>query len=183
MKRKLLLMILAALILLAGCDSGLEERVAALEGQVAALEARVDALEAENAPPAAPESAGDSDPIAELNLYDWSFEGDTLTVNGAFARVMQLANSDGTISQIGESRVVLYRNGTELYHETFQLLPGEASDSYELELEFFGFHLPDLAEGDALELQLEITLSDGRSLTAWGGSWDYADGSLLMIAG
>lgn len=198
MKKKLL-SILALIIVVsavfAGCDSGLEARVDSLDGQLAQLQARVDTLEAENAAlkaqlesaaipeTEAPVSETDREPSAELTILDWNFEEDMLIVNGVFARVMNLAKAGEAVPEVESSTVALYRNGTQIYYENFELLPGEASDSYERDLEFFGYELSDLSEGDQLELLLEVTLSDGTSLTAWGGSWDYVNGQLLLTVG
>jgi len=124
----------------------------------------------------------DYNPIAELNIFDWTAEGTTLTIHG-FARVMSLAKGDGTIGQVESCTLMLRLNDVDWESRELQLLPGEASDSMELELEGEVFALEELADGDTLELRLEVLLTDGKLLTAVGGGWDYAEGQLMMIAG
>lgn len=198
--KKMITLILAAVLLLAlaGCGEGasvnlspLENEITKLNEDLAALRGRVEALEAENEllkeqlaeMGSAPEQTEtDYNPIAELNIYDWTAEGTTLTIH-AFARVMSLAKGDGTIGQIENCTLVLRRNDVLWETRELTLLPGEASDSMELELEGESFTLEELADGDTLELRLEVLLTDGRALTAVGGGWDYAQGQLMMIAG
>lgn len=200
--KKTLALILASVMLLfvfAGCGgqaavdlTPLEKEIARLDGEIAALREAVVVLEAENEALKAqlelvgtsgveqPES--DYNPIAELNIYDWTADGETLTIH-AFARVMALAKGDGTIGRIESCTLVLRRNDVGWETRELELLPGEASDSMELELEGAVFSLTELEGGDSLELRLEVRLTDGTTLTAIGGGWDYVDGQLMMIAG
>ena len=189
---------IALLLALAGCGEGasvdlspLESEITRLNEDLAAIRGRVEALETENellkeqlaemgSAPEQPEP--DYNPIAELNIYDWTAEGTTLTIHG-FARVMSLAKGDGTIGQVESCTLVLRLNDVDWETRELQLLPGEASDSMELELEGEVYALEGLANGDTLELRLEILLTDGKLLTAVGGGWDYAEGQLMMIAG
>lgn len=188
----------ALLLALAGCGEGasvdlspLEKEIARLNEDLAAIRGRVEALETENellkeqlaemgSAPEQPEP--DYNPIAELNIYDWTAEGTTLTIHG-FARVMSLAKGDGTIGQVESCTLVLRLNDVDWETRELQLLPGEASDSMELELEGEVYALEELADGDTLELRLEVMLTDGTTLSAVGGGWDYAEGQLMMIAG
>lgn len=194
--KKLLSLIFSLLLLtavLSGCgaDSALEEKVALLDEQLALLRGRVDALEAENAALKAMLSpSGDSGfesdtyaPAAEFFFEDWSAEDGILTVSGGFVRVSGLSMADGTIADIYGCDLVLYWGGMELSKDALILNPGEAADSFELELDTLRYTLPDFSQGDQLELNLEVILSDGTTLTAWGGSWEYLDGALIMIAG
>lgn len=199
MRKKFALLLAAVMLLvLAGCGeqpgvdlSPLENEITRLNEDLAALRGRVEALETENEllkeqlaeMGSAPEQTEpDYNPIAELNIYDWTAEGTTLTIH-AFARVMALAKGDGTVGQIESCTLVLGLNDVDWETRELQLLPGEASDSMELELDGEVFALEELADGDSLELRLEVLLTDGRVLTAVGGGWDYAEGQLMMIAG
>ncbi len=188
MKKTAALLLALVMLLLTGCNSDLESRIGGLEEQLALLQSRVETLEKENAllrqqlnttagEMAAPEA--EYAPEAELILYDWTVREDLLELEGAFARVMHLGEGTG----IGSCSLILLKNGEGLEASSLTLLPGEAVDSYELELGPLAYHLPEFSEGDILELELEVLLSDGRVLTAWGGSWDYLDGRLVMIAG
>jgi len=187
------------LLALAGCGEGasvdlspLESEIARLDEEMAELRGRVDALETENAllrlqleelgAPEVEQPHDEYNPIAELNIYDWNAEGETLTIHG-FVRVMALAKGDGTIGQVESCTLVLRRNDVGWETRELQLLPGEASDSLELELVEQTFSLSDFVDGDSLELRLEVMLADGTFLSAVGGGWDYTQGQLMMIAG
>lgn len=203
MKKTITLMLAAVMLLaaFAGCArqenvdvSHLEREIARLDEELAALRGSVEALQTENTllrlqleeldmpELEQPHEESDYNPIAELNIYDWSVEDGSLTIRG-FARVMALAKGDGTIGQVENCTLELRRNEVGWETRALQLLPGEASDSLELELEGEAFSLETLEDGDSLELRLELILTDGTVLTAVGGGWDYADGQLMMIAG
>ena len=193
-KMSLILVFVLLTAILAGCggNSELETKISHLDEQLTLLQERVTALETENAllrlqleELGAPEMEQPHDeysPIAELTIYDWTADGTTLTVQG-FARVMALAKGDGTIGQIAYCMLTLNCNGVDVISHELQLLPGEASDSLELELDAEAFSLSDFVDGDSLELRLEVALTDGTYLTSLGGGWDYADNQLIMIAG
>ena len=193
-KMSLILVFVLLTAILAGCGGNreLETKISHLDEQLTLLQERVTALETENAllrlqleelgAPEMEQPHDEYNPIAELTIYDWTADGTTLTVQG-FARVMALAKGDGTIGQIAYCMLTLSCNGVDVVSHELQLLPGEASDSLELELDAEAFSLSDFVDGDSLELRLEVALTDGTYLTALGGGWDYADNQLIMIAG
>ncbi len=193
MNKRMLCILTALLILLmlSGCNSELETKISHLDEQLTLLQDRVDALETENAllrlqlekvntaAPEVPAEPEDRIPTAELYFSDWAAEEGLLTIDGAFARVMAL----GADARIADCMLILYHNGEEAEAISLTLLPGEATDSFELELDPISFDLPELMDGDTLELVLSVSLTTGMNLTAQGGSWDYADNQLIMIAG
>ena len=189
-KASLILVFLFLTALLAGCGTSkaLEDKLNNLTEQLKLLENRVAALEAENSALKAqlfndPHISDAFAPEAEFMFADWTAEDGILTVSGGFARVSGLDLGGGNIAEIHTCDLVLYWGGMELFKDALILHPGEAIDSFELELDTLRYHLPDLSEGDQIELMLEVTLSTGAALTAWGGSWEYTDGQLIMIAG
>ena len=188
MKKTVALALILTMLLLSGCNSDMGSRVAGLEEQLTLLQDRVAALEAENTllkqqleasggeiAPQVP----DMDPTAELALYDWAVVEDLLTLEGAFVRVMSL----GEGVAVDSCSLIFMKNGVALEASALTLLPGEAMDSFELEMGPLAYRLPELSEGDVLELTLEALLTDGSLVTALGGSWDFLDGALVMIAG
>ena len=190
MKKIFALVLALCFLLLAGCGSEADGKLAYLEEQMLLLQDRVSALEAENAQlrlqlnelanqKVELPQIEEYDPIAELMPYDWQYEAQTLTIDGAFARVMALGPNQAADS----CRLLLYRNDMLLVSRSLTLLPGEASNSLELELEPMVFDLSSLADGDILTMELEVVLSDGTQLQAQGGSWEVAEGNLMMIAG
>lgn len=153
----------------------MDERYASLEARLDALEARPEApIPTEPAPTEAPEEG-----MAYCNLIigDWTFEEGKLTVSTAFAQAL----AENTA--LDSAAIVLTVNGEALHMLSIEMAPGEASDSYELDLSELTFEIAGLADGNSVELLLEITLSDGRTLTSCGGSWEYLEENLQMIAG
>lgn len=153
----------------------MNERYAYLESRLAALETQ------ENTPvpsePAPTEAPAENIAYCNLIIGDWTFENGTLTVSTAFAQVL----AENTAL---ESAAIVLRSSAEaIGSQMIEMAPGEATDSYELDLSDLTFEIPAPADGDMLELLLEITLSDGRTLVSCGGSWEYLEGKLLMIAG
>lgn len=186
MKKIALILVLALLIALAsGCsaDKGLEDQLSTLTDRLTQLENRVAALEEEN-DLLMQENSGESNPsgsvaVASLMLHDWAWDGSLLTVSGSFARIMSL--EAGT--EISSCQIRLYRNEELVDHIPLTLLPGEADNSLELDVESLFFDLSHISQGDMVTMDLEILLSTGTFLTARGGSWEYQDGELMLIAG
>lgn len=161
-----------------------------VRNQTAELSARLDVLEtelqqlksqmAETQPPSteSPAPADEGECYCNLYLSDWTCEGSTLTLTAASAQVVATASRPLT-----GAALILEINGVSHSAVILDMHPGEASDSYELDLSGFPLTLPELSHGDHLALRLEATLSDGTVLTALGGTWDYEGDQLLMVAG
>jgi len=153
----------------------MDERYASLESRLDALEAQPETpIPVEPVPTEAPEEQ-----IAYCNLIigDWTFEEGKLTVSTAFAQAL----AENTALE--SAAILLTVNGEAIATLPIEMAPGEATDSYELDLSELAFDVPALTDGDSVEMLLEITLSDGRVLTSCGGNWEYLENNLQMIAG
>lgn len=119
-----------------------------------------------------------------LIIGDWSVADGHLNISSCYlqAQLPQLTVS-GRPSRISVAKLTLQSGGEVLHTHWVTLNPGEAGNVYELDLESLSFPLPRQEAGELLELWLEVTLSDDQILTACGGSWEYADDQLQMIAG
>lgn len=184
-KTTLFIAIILLLGLLCGCGSETGDRLAQLEVQIQNLEARLEALEAENRAltqklenTSGNEVSGSAATVS-LTLSDWSWDGSLLTVSSSFARVMSLEAD----AEIVSCQLRLHRNDVLVDHIPLTLLPGEADNSFELDVESVFFDLSGIGAGDTVTLDLEILLSSGTFLSARGGSWEYQDGALMLIAG
>lgn len=184
-KTALFMAIILLLGLFCGCGSQTGDQIAQLEEQVRNLEARVEALEAENRAlmqkldnlPGSEVSG--SDAILSLTVNNWSWDGSLLTVSSSFARVMSLEAD----TEIVSCQLRLYRNDILVDYIPLTLLPGEADNSFELDVESVFFDLSGIGAGDTVTMDLEIALSTGTFLSARGGSWEYQDGELMLVAG
>lgn len=120
-----------------------------------------------------------------MMLDSWVAEGGKLTISLAYlqAQLPRLSES-GDMPTITKSRLLLVYNGEDFSDLAVTLEPGEGPGAYELTLSGGDLGWPtELAEGDNLDLYLEVELSDGGKLTTMGGSWYYGDGGLDLVVG
>ena len=184
MKRYLFVWILVLALLLGGCGNAGE--IEALEGELAGLHQRLDELEAENATLRAQLEealAGSGDVEVNLAILDWEHADNELLIHGAFAQILNLPRVNGLVELPEMTRVVITHNGYEVSGHIRSLDAGEGDNALEGELEHLDIPLPELAEGDVLEVYLEVTMPNGDIIIGWGASWDYYEGRLSMTAG
>lgn len=123
---------------------------------------------------------------AYCNLYisDFKVEGSKFTVTAGFAHVQlpQLTASGSNIA-FSKAELSFQLNGEEIEAQEINLPKGEGVGSHEASLSAISFTMPQMDDDYQLDLVLNVTLSDGQSLTANGGSWYYNNGELKMSAG
>lgn len=119
-----------------------------------------------------------------LTLNEWVHNAQALNASGINVSIHlpQLVSGDAETT-IASAELVLYRGDARLDSETLTLVPGEGSGSYVTEELDLSFALENPAEGDQVELWLDVTLSDGKLLRSCGGSWNYENGQLQLTAG
>lgn len=117
-----------------------------------------------------------------LVVYDWSVKDGALIVSDAYAQVqLPLIGTDAI--QITQSDIVARLNGEEIDRTAITLSPSEVAGSYEVTVPEIAISLPELSEVDSLELYLEVSLSDGRNLKAFGINWYLEGGELTSAVG
>lgn len=118
-----------------------------------------------------------------LVVHDWTEQnGTSLVLTSAYVQVQlpQIQNQDLTITA---QELVLRLNGQLSAKVPVMLSPSEVTGSYDATLNDLHLPMPELTEADTLELCLEITLSDGRRLQAFGISWHLENGELVSSVG
>lgn len=182
-----------ALISMAVC-LGANRRIATLESRLSELEQTVTLTEQNTAPAsvepaitptAAPETEPTEtipvetteppvviDPYCALRVVNWSAEGTQLDMD-VFALAVLPAES-----QISDAVLTLTQNGQT---QTCQLsmAPGEAEYGYEAMVRNASFQI---SESGPAELWLSVTF-DGETVSIYGASWYFENGSLVMISG
>ena len=118
-----------------------------------------------------------------LSVTDWTESPDALTLTDAYAQVQLPRISAGGDVQIETAKLVLRRNGSVIVEVPLDLMPSEVTGSYEMAISDVILPLSGMEDGDALELSLEVTLSDGRNLKAFGISWLLEDGTFSSAVG
>ena len=125
---------------------------------------------------------------ASLNAYcnlfveDWTQEDGRLSLVTGYAQV-QLPRIGGRTVDYQSSELVLRLGDAELQRVPVEMPKGEAEGSYEIVLQNVDFDMPEIEDEQQLDLWLEVTLDNGKSLTYNGCSWFYADGNLTLAVG
>ena len=121
--------------------------------------------------------------LPSVQCVTWLDDGSAVTLASAYVQVqLPRLSAQGALTA-EKAQLVLYRNSEEVSRTDITLQPGEAAGSYELELSGQSIPLPELAEDDYLDLWLEVTLSDGRTLSTAGASWFSGPDGLFLVVG
>ena len=94
----------------------------------------------------------------------------------------KITNEGETIT-VSEAALVLSFNGEEVGSEKLTLTESETAGSYTLTLTNVSFDVSEMENDQQLILTLNVTLSNGQSLSAAGGTFYYNDGELLTAVG
>lgn len=106
----------------------------------------------------------------------------TLTKANVQVKAPDITNAGETIT-CQEAALALTFNGEELTKEVLTLTQDEETGLFEAFLENMVFDLPELDAEQRVELALNVTLSNGQVLSAFGGSWIYDAEGLLPAVG
>lgn len=118
-----------------------------------------------------------------LVVNDWIENPSSLVLSSAYAQVqLPRLSTDGTL-EIISSDLVLRLNGQISARIPIETEPSEVEGSYDVTLSDLHIPMPELSGTDSLELYLEVTLSDGRHLQAFGISWHLENGKLSSAVG
>lgn len=118
-----------------------------------------------------------------LLINDWVEQsGTSVILTGAYAQV-QLPQIQGQELTFVTQELVLRLNGQVSAKVPIVLSPSEVAGSYEVIINNLHLPMPELDDSDNLELYLEITLSDGRHLQAFGIGWYLENGKLSSSVG
>lgn len=111
-------------------------------------------------------------------------KGDTLTITEGSATIqLPLITNDGETIVCDKAVLVMTLNNEEVSSAELTLEDAPDAGSYTLSLAGIQFSVPEMEDDHRVELRLAVTLSNGQSMSAAGGSWIYNDGSLLLAAG
>lgn len=119
---------------------------------------------------------------ANLVVENWEATDAALTVTSGYAQV-QLPRLSASASDVASAALVLVLNGTELERQSLTMPAGEGEGSYELTLTGNSFSMPAMEDDYQLELQLQVSLSNGSTISVSGCSWFYNNGELIMVVG
>lgn len=121
---------------------------------------------------------------ANLIVEKWETANDMLNVSTGYIQVQTpRLSADGSTITPATTELVFKLNGEELERRAVTVPQGEAAGSYELALENAAFKMPAMEDDYQLDLWLEVTLSNGNTISVCGGSWYYNSGELLLVVG
>ena len=119
-----------------------------------------------------------------ITLEDSTFDSSKLTLSAGNVQVqVPTITNDGEVISCQEATLVLSYNGTELSRQTLELAQTETAGLYEAALSGITFSIPDMEEEQKVELVLNVTLTNGHVLSAYGGNWIYNSEGLLPVVG
>lgn len=106
----------------------------------------------------------------------------TLTTGKVQIQAPVITNEGETIT-CQEAALVLRFNGEELGKEVLTLTETETAGLFEAALEGISFEIPEMEKDQKVELTLEALLTNGQTLSAYGGHWFYNEEGLLPAVG
>lgn len=119
-----------------------------------------------------------------VTVEESAFEDGKLTLSSGKAQVQApaITNATETIS-CQEAVLVLSFNGEELGRKELTMAQTETAGLFEAALENIVFDIPEMKNEQKVELSLNATLSNGQTLTAFGGDWLYSEEGLMPVVG
>ena len=118
-----------------------------------------------------------------ITIDDSAFENSklTLTSGKVQVKVPSITNAGETIT-CQETALVLTFNGETLEKKTLTLAETDTASLWEASLENITFDIPEMENEQSVELTLNVTLTNGQTLSAFGGSWvNNAEGFLPVV--
>lgn len=118
-----------------------------------------------------------------LTINQWSAEGSELVISQGHIEVqLPLVGSFGDTAA-EKAELILLHGGSEIGRTELEGLTTPVGGRMELTLADLSFPIPELQDEDYLELILEVTLTDGQTITAPGAGWYQSGDGLTMVVG
>lgn len=120
----------------------------------------------------------------DLTVETSGFDGSKLSITKGQVQVRppRITNAGQAIT-CSEAVLVLTFNAQEVSREVLTLPEAGSDGLYVLDITGAAFTVPAMEDDQQLSLRLDVTLSNGQSLSAPGGTWFYTGGDLLSAVG
>lgn len=113
-----------------------------------------------------------------------TFEGSKLALASGKAQIQApTITNDNEVITCAKSELVLMFNGEPLATKALTLNETETAGLFEAPLQNITFDVPEMEDDQQLDLYLNVTLSNGQVLSAFGGNWFYNNEGLLPVVG
>lgn len=120
---------------------------------------------------------------ANLVVENWEVTETALNITSGYIQVQMPRLALENAVSATKAELVLHLNGQEVSRQDVALTAGEGDSSYEAAINNTVFTMPAMEDDYQLDLWLEVTLSNGTSIRANGGSWYNSDGQLQLVVG
>lgn len=120
---------------------------------------------------------------ANMVMESWEEKNGKLVVNSGFVQVQMPRLTAGEGSGYAGSQLILKCNGEEVDRLAIDVPAGETVGSYEAAITNKSFNLPEIEADAILELWLEVTLSNGQTISNCACTWSFFDGTLMPSVG
>lgn len=115
---------------------------------------------------------------------NWDGNEEELTLVSGFVQVqLPRITSTGGEVDVNQVNLVFQLNGSEIQRMPLDLPAGEGEGSYELAFQNISFDMPEMESDYQLDLWLEVSLTNGQTISSSGGSWYHSDEGLMMVVG
>ena len=112
------------------------------------------------------------------------FDGKKLTLSNCKIQVQTpVITDDGEAIGCKEARLVLNCSGKLLEQKVSGIAEAETDGLFEADISGTSFDLPEMEGEQSIELTLDVTLTNGQTLTTYGGNWVYNEENLLPVVG
>lgn len=119
-----------------------------------------------------------------LAVSDYSCDGKWLTITNGQVQIQPPRITNGGEAVLcSEAMLLLSRNGETVGSVSLALPDPDVNGGYDLQITSSSFEIPEMEDDQQLALRLDVTLSNGQTLTASGCTWFYNDGQLLLAVG
>ncbi len=119
-----------------------------------------------------------------MTVDSWFDKDGVLNLSLAYVQAqLPRLSASGSLPTVESAQLRLYYNGDPYSAVPITLESGEAEGAYALTVTGVELNMPQVAIDECLDLYLEITLSDGQTLTALGASWYGSSDGLFAVMG
>lgn len=123
---------------------------------------------------------------SQLMVTAWESENGQLVLTEGYAMVtLPSTGLDGNMPSIQSSRLAMRLDQSlqEYAGTPVSLISQEDPTVFETSLKEVALPLPELADGQMVDVWLEVVLSDGQTLVSLPASWYMVDGVLELVVG